>query len=247
MIVSQFREQRWFAGRLDAGQDVVAGFRTVCRENRISFGWILASAVLEHVELTPLDTASAAEESLVVDGVVFCPAISGNVSVLADGEDIRLYASVRADLDSPRVERAGRIRSGEVRMCEFLMCVLDDVTLVRAAGEPYDPWVQVQNRDAALPAPPAMMQPIIRPPASFRPPDPDEADELILLEIKPGDYVDHPRFGQCRVVHAPQDDRLTVRLGSGKNVDLHTGVLRILPARQQGGRKVYPMELRKRT
>lgn len=245
MIVSQFQERRYFAGRLDPTQDIVAAFRTVCVENRISCGWIQASAVLSHPEIQCLEQVTEPET---LDGVVFCPAITGNISMLGDGLDIRLYASVRPAGDGPR---AGRILSGEVRLCEFLILALDDVAFVRAPGDAYSPWVQVQAPEdlkARAPVHPPAIQPLVRPPPepAFRPPDPDEAEELILLEIRPGDYVDHPRFGKCRVVHAPQEDRLTIRLGSGKHVDLHMGVLRILPGRETGGRKVYPIELRKR-
>ncbi len=253
MIVSQFQERRYFAGRLDPDQDIVAAFRTICAENRISCGWIHATAVLRHPEFAFLDREdSAARDPETLDGIAFCPTISGNVSVLGDGLDVRLYAAVRVERDGAPGERAGRILSGEVRMCEFWMLALDDVAFVRAPDGAYSAWVQVQAPEdlrARKPVPPPAIQPLVRPPAepSYRPPDPDEAEELILLEIQPGDYVDHPRFGTCRVVHAPQEDRLTIRLGSGKHVDLHMGVLRVLPGRQAGGRKVYPIELRKRT
>ncbi len=253
MIVSQFQERRCFAGRLDPTQDIVAGLKTVCTENRISCGWIQAAAVLSHPAFATLDgEGPEAGDPEVFDGVVFCPTVSGNVSMLGDGLDVRLYTTVQAARNGARTVRAGRIVSGEVRMCEFVILALDDVAFVRAQDEAYGAWVQVQAPEelkARTPVPPPAIQPLVRPPAepSFRPPDPDEAEELILLEMKPGDYVDHPRFGLCRVVHPPQEDRLTIRLGSGKHVDLHMGVLRVLPGREAGGRKVYPIELRKRT
>lgn len=252
MIVSQFQERRYFAGRLDPAQDVVAGFRTICAENRISCGWIQATAVLGHPEFASFDDEPAAAGPETLDGIVFCPTVSGNVSMLGDGLDVRLYAAVRTTRNGESAVRAGRILSGEVRMCEFLILALDDVAFVRAQDEAYGAWVQVQAPEemkARTPVPPPAIQTLVRPPLepSFRPPDPDEAEELILLEMKPGDYVDHPRFGLCRVVHPPQEDRLTIRLGSGKHVDLHMGVLRVLPGREAGGRKVYPIELRKRT
>ncbi len=253
MIVSQFQERRYFAGRLDPSQDIIAGFRTICGENRISCGWIHATAVLGHPVFGFLDREAAqGEVSEPLDGNIFCPTISGNVSMLGDGLDVRLYAAVRCPGEGAGIERAGRILSGEVRMCEFLILALDDVAFVRAPDDAYAPWVQVQAPEELRtrgPIPPPAIQPLVRPPAepAFRPPDPDEAEELILLEIRPGDYVDHPRFGMCRVVHAPQEDRLTIRLASGKHVDLHMGVLRVLPGREVGGHKVYPIELRKRT
>lgn len=253
MIVSQFQERRYFAGRLDPAHDIVAGFKTICGENRVSCGWIQAVAVLDYPVCAFLDGDAADQDAVTLDGTVFCPTISGNISMLGDGIDVRLYAFIRGARTGSGavVERAGRILSGAVRMCEFLILALDDVAFVRSSDDAYASWVQVQAPEdlkARKPVPLAAMQPLVRPPSEppFRSPDLDEVEELVLLEIQPGDYVDHPRFGTCRVVHAPQDDRLTIRLSSGKHVDLHMGVLRVLPGRQVGGQKVYPIEMRKR-
>jgi len=59
--------------------------------------------------------------------------------------------------------------------------------------------------------------------------------------------VDHPRFGLCKVVHPPVDDKVTIKLPAGKHVDLHLGVMRVLPPKQVGGRKIFQVEVRRKT
>lgn len=244
MIVSQFQERRYFVGRLDEGQDIIAGFKAICTENRVSCAWIQAVAVLAHVRFESFDG-----EQHLLNGLVYCPTVSGNVSVFGEGIDIRLYSSVKTLGEGSPKELCGRLLAGEVKTCEFFLLALDDVTFVRDENSVFAPWVQVQTSEALkarVQVPPPALQPLTRPPQETRLPDSDETDELILMQIQPGDYLDHPRFGLCRVVNPPREDHVSVRLGSGKNVDLHTGVIRILPPRESGGKRIFPVELRRR-
>ena len=51
MLVAQFQESRRLMGRLDAGQDLVAAFTTICMDNGIKSGWIKAVALVRNVEI----------------------------------------------------------------------------------------------------------------------------------------------------------------------------------------------------
>lgn len=247
MICSQFGEQRLFAGRLDAGQDIVAGLKTICIENRINFGWISAFAALERPEVIFFGQ-KAPEEPKVLEGTVFCPALTGNISLLDDETDVRLYAYIPGKDGG---SSSGRILSGAVVVCEFLLIALDDVVFVRdGLDKAFQPWVQVFTPEAlkarSQPLPP--MQPIVRPPQQqVISNTPAEEEELYLLEMQPGDYVDHPKFGRCPLIGPPTDDKLTIRLPSGKKADLHLGALRVLAPIQQGKVKVFPLEVRRKS
>jgi predicted DNA-binding protein with PD1-like motif len=255
MIVSQFQDVRRFMGRLDPGQDVIAGFKTVCKENSISNGWIQATAVLRKpcvasflADGKGLGTAGAME------GMAFCPSMSGNVSIEGDALNVRLYATCfEPNGDGATAKRMGLVRSGEVVLCEFLLVALDDAALVRRSpdGHGFAQWEQVQagvDLRTRSSGPRAPEGPAQRPAAApaFIPPDEDETSELSILDMKEGDHVDHPKFGICRIVHAPMDDKVSIRLGNGKHVDLHLGVMRVLPAKMAGGRKVFQIEVRRK-
>ncbi len=256
MIVSQFQEIRRFMGRLDAGQDVAAGLKTVCRENNISSAWIMAVAVLRNPLLAPvLGDGKGLGEPITLQGAVFCPSVSGNVSIEGEGVHLRLYSSCHpADGTSSVPMGMGLIRSGEVVMCEFFLVALDDAAMVRAPldGTNFGHWVQLQAaaeiRSSRPPTQRAPEGPAQRPtpPPAYVVPDEDESSDLNILDMKEGDYVDHPKFGQCRIVHAPLDEKISIRLPNGKHVDLHLGVMRVLAARQVGGRKVFQVEVRRK-
>jgi len=254
MIVSQFQETRRFMGRLDAGQDLLAGIRTICRENGIGSAWFMGSAVLRNPSVAALaPDGSGLADPVVVEGTCLLASIGGNVSLENEAISIRLYATCQPQSgDAPAV--SGILYGGEVCLCEFLIVTMDDLALVRDGSDPsgFAPWMQVQagaemriraaaarTTEGPAPRPPA-------PPPTYTSPDEDESTELNILDMREGDYVDHPRFGECRIVHAPQDEKISIRLPTGKHVDLSLGVMRVLPPRQKGGRKVFQVEVRRK-
>jgi len=246
MIVSHFKEVRRFMGRLDPGQDIVAGFKSLCRENRVDSAWIMASAVLRNPSVAPLSSdGTGVDPTVQPQGPVFCPSISGNISQEGDGRTVRLYSACHPVGGGATV--LGLVQGGEVLHCEFLLVALDDARLVRDGTGGLAPWVLVQSAEEPSPGPqqPEPAKPAFPPlrTATYE----DEESELHILEIQVGDFLDHPRFGECRVVHAPVDDRVTVKLPTGKHVDLHLGVMRVMPPKQVGSRRVFQIEVRRRT
>lgn len=252
MLVSQFQEARRFMGRLDAGQDLVAAFVTICKDNGIRSGWIQAAAFLRNaVVQSPRADGTGLGEAGVFPGVLVFPHVQGNVSLRGDAVDVRLYAAGYGSAGDG-VTALGLLQGGEVVSCEFFLVASDDVSLVRDVDDgDLAPWVQLQTAPETRPRP-VMSVPLEGPMARPAPPplhaqmDEDETSELNILEMAVGDYVDHPRFGVCKIVHAPVDDRVSIRLPTGKHVDLHLGVMRVHAARQNGGRKVFQVEMKKR-
>jgi predicted DNA-binding protein with PD1-like motif len=257
MIVSQFQESRRFMGRLDAGQDLAAGFRTICKENGIASGWVQAVAVLKDPAVLPLHADGRGFQAAeLIPGVVFFPALTGNLSLEGESLSVRLYGTGMVSNGGPPA--LGVVRGGEVVFCEFLLLALDDAVLVRASGPGgFAQWDQLQGGQdariraaaaAAAAAPRAPEGPAPRPaPAPlYVQPDEDESSELNVLDMAEGDYVDHPKFGQCRIVHAPLDEKVSIRLPTGKHVDLHLGVMRVLQPKQVGGRRVFQVEVRRK-
>ncbi len=252
MLVSQFQEARRFMGRLDAGQDLTAAFVMICKDNGIRSGWIQASALLRNAVIqTPRADGAGLDEPVVFPGVLVFPNVQGNASLRGDVLDVRLYAA-GFGTGGDGFAAMGLLRGGEVVTCEFYMVASDDVSLVRDEGDgDFAPWVQLQTASEIRPRL-AMSVPLEGPMARPTPPpahmqmDEDETSELNILEMGVGDYVDHPRFGVCKIVHAPLDERVSIRLPTGKHVDLHLGVMWVHGAKQNGGRKVFQIEMKKR-
>jgi predicted DNA-binding protein with PD1-like motif len=71
----------------------------------------------------------------------------------------------------------------------------------------------------------------------------EEADEPVL---EPGDWVAHKQFGLCRVDGEDAEGALVIRLPSGVRKSIRLDFLRVLPAHEQDGRRVFPLEPRRR-
>ncbi len=248
MIVTPIQDGRQFVGQLDPGQDIVAGLRTFCRENGVKTAWLFVTAALRNPTIRTLRPDGkgfgAPSES---EGLRFFASMQGNVSLTGDTDDIRLYGHADAP-DTAGISANGQICSGEVAMCEFLAVVSDQMALVRQAGQDgaWAPWVQVRAPAPSGPVPSPITATTPYPTHPRLPPDEAEINELNILDIREGDFLDHARFGMCKVVRVPKDDKVTVRLPTGKLVDLHLGVMTVSPLREMGGRRVFSLEVRKR-
>jgi predicted DNA-binding protein with PD1-like motif len=71
----------------------------------------------------------------------------------------------------------------------------------------------------------------------------EEAEEPVL---EPGDWVAHKQFGLCRVEGEDAEGALVIRLPSGVRKAIRLDFLRVLPAHEQDGRRVFPLEPRRR-
>jgi len=243
MIVAQFESTRTFAGRLDSGQDIIAGIKQICTENSVSCGFVFGMAVLRNGSIL-----SANGETITTNSSVFCPVLNGNVSLLNDSIDVRLYTVFGVEGQSPAI---GRLLSGEVEIAEFLFLAFDDSTFIRDAEDKtgFNPWVQLEHIEAARTKKrvrPQAIETITTP----RPPPitslEEEENELILSQIKAGDFVRHPVFGDCMVLQPPSEDKLLIRKPSGGSAALSLSAIRVLPPIQGGPNRVFPIEVKKR-
>jgi len=245
MVVAKFETGAGYIGRLDQGQDITAGFRTICRENSIVCGWISASAFLRCPVVSRL-SPDGTETKVQLDGTHFLPTITGSISRNDTQIALRLNVEVNGTEAGSRV--AGLLEGGEVLFCEFMITTCGEVSLVRDMGGRFKPWVQIQaagpTGSATGTLEPLPPRPV--PVAMHAPAADDEASELNILEMKAGDYVDHPKFGVCRISADPVEDRISIRLNTGKQVDLSLGIMKVLEPRMVGGRRVFRLEIRRR-
>jgi len=263
MLVSQLREVRRFLGSLDRGQDLVAGLRLVCRENGVRTGWLQAWGLMRNPLVSrPGPDGKGLLAPEVHEGVFLVPGLMGSIALSNDEVDLRLAGS--GSPVSPGEPWSGVLAGAEVVHVEFWLCAGDDVAMCRddedrtglgpfvtvlpgrpapssSLGHPEAPAREPPAAAAAVPEPAPATPPPLR-----RPPEEADNSELYVLEMAVGDFIDHPRFGRCRILSAQEDDKVTIRLDNGKHVDLSLSVLRVLPPKMQGSRKVFPVELRRK-
>jgi len=130
---------------------------------------------------------------------------------------------------------------------EFLIEVFDSISL-RRMHDPdtgLDLWLQAMpagtEADDELVAAPARREPETGGRRS-------EVEEIELdeIELERGDWLDHPRLGQCQVLARDNDERVPVKLPSGRVAELHLGLFKMFRAGRKQGGSVYKVEVRRK-
>ena len=245
MIVMQYTKTRRLAGRIGAEGDLLDRLTDLCRTHTIGTAEIRGIGYLRSARLAVYDPATGA---MVEDEEPGPPAqilsLLGNISHQGDTLSLHLQAQLlfRSE-EGEETTRGGRLVAADVEDFEFFLTTIDDFGFVRyPTDEGISPWVQIAsdahkalddmpNRSEFLPGRLGARG--------------DENDDH---ELRPGDRLRHPRLGRCEVVQVPDEDRASVRLSSGRIVELHLGLLRLIPLDvSEDGHPAYRIEIRKRT
>ncbi|MBM4371384.1 MAG: hypothetical protein FJ098_06995, partial [Deltaproteobacteria bacterium] len=70
--------------------------------------------------------------------------------------------------------------------------------------------------------------------------------ELDDIDLERGDWLDHPRLGQCQVLARDNDERVPVKLPSGRVAELHLGLFKLFRVGRKQGGTVYKVEVRRK-
>jgi predicted DNA-binding protein with PD1-like motif len=71
-------------------------------------------------------------------------------------------------------------------------------------------------------------------------------DDLDVHSPERGDWVDHKQFGLCRVENLAEDGGLLIRLETGRRKLIKLDFLDVLPPREDGNKKIYPLRPKRR-
>ena len=272
MIVYDTRVSRRLVGRLERGEKVPEAFLEIARTHDVKAGWLSALGALENVELVEYDQATQQYKTpRRIDGVLEILSFVGNLS-RKDGQPFaHIHAAVSRDLETGIQVLGGHLVSGTVFACELTIECFDDLALDRvrdaATGlslwrppPPAAAWAAVAASAQAIQQQAAPVRPATAPVRRTPPaeetlapvitmPLPEKkklSEEQFFAEPIPqiGDWVEHKQFGLCRVDAEDEDGGLVIRLPSGVRKTISLDYLRVLPPRQDGERRIYPLEPR---
>ncbi len=75
--------------------------------------------------------------------------------------------------------------------------------------------------------------------------DDDDFDEDDRPQMKPGDVLEHPKLGRCRIMKVEEDDYAHIRLPRGKISKLVLDIFEIHYKGVEDGRNVFALRMRK--
>jgi len=224
----QSKSSRHLGGRLSEGVDVIESLQQVVRNHKVGTAEIRGIGYLRSAYLATYDPE---EDVFVTEEEATPPAqilsLLGNVSRSQDGISIHLQVMLLVpDGEGHRVV-GGRLMGGEVMDVEFFMQTVDDFGFVRVGeADGLAPWLQIESEQhASMDDAPTQRAEFLpgRLGSRFDDNDPE-------YELHPEDTLDHPRLGRCVVLAVPDEDRASIRLASGRTVELHLGLLKLVRA-----------------
>lgn len=234
MFCVPVRKSRRFIGSFTRGMEFPAAFIRVMTEHQIRSGRVTLSGQLETCTLA-VDSRSEMTLSnvLLLHAGGFISDVDGTVSPCLSG--VLQFAGPLG----PQMA-AGRILAARFAFAEFEIEAFDDIFIVRKADSKLllPPWTDciTENTDSTLSPGSAVPEPA--PVAdSTDGDDPETMEESLHPEA--GDWVEHFRFGQCRVLRIDGSDILEVVTPTRNKARLSMSVLRfeLLGAGDDGSRR----------
>ncbi|HEX9104252.1 MAG TPA: hypothetical protein VF997_18710, partial [Polyangia bacterium] len=137
----------------------------------------------------------------------------------------------------------GRLAAARVIACDFVVDAWDDLPAEQPKAAPtFEAPARTTWSDvvAASAASDRKHEPAVRPavnlPGSDEPPPPSDEGP----SVRPGDFIDHPKFGRCAVERVDGDQEfVTARLRNQRLIRLSLDVLTLIPAGQADGKNLF--------
>lgn len=233
MIVAESTRTRRLVGRLDPGADLLIQLADLCRRHHVVAGELRATGAVEDATVGQRRLPDA------WDIVSF----SGNVTVGNDQPAVQAWVSLSRERMSGSELVGGQLVAARVVRCDFVIDAFDDLPVEKPKASPSfeapakTTWHDVVAASAAsdrqhVPSPPPV-RPAVNVPVADEPPTSSEP-----VNVRPGDVIEHPKFGRCAVERVDGDmEFVTARLRNQRLIRLSLDVLTLIPAGQDADGK----------
>ena len=268
MIATESRVGRRLVARLVTGEDVVRAISELCRRYKVHAGEVRVVGALKDAELVEYDQARRSfREIRRIQSPMEVLSLQGNISMEGDAARPHLMLVASRETDAGLQVFGGRLFSGAVFSCEVVIDSWDDLVLERKVDREtglavWSDLGAASSSAAATPGPAASpsgagggaswadaIAASVQKSAEDRPLSPPQRPRPVTEEdhgFEPdrGDIVEHPHFGRCTVeIYDPADDRLVLRLPTGRVAELKLHVVTFLEPTQQDGKNVFGLRV----
>lgn len=274
--VAESTRTRHLVGRLDRGADVLLQLVEVCRAWRVHAGTIRAVGSLEDAVVGSWDQhARAPTTPRRFAAPVELLALDATISESNGVAALHAFVSLSRSGDNGIEVVGGRLVSGKVFACEFVIDAYDDLTVpsVLDANTGLQLWqpretvvtetpapsfeaaakttwsdVVTASEEKAQPAPVPQWSSASSTATGGRASARDNDDNDVPLSnppstdlvIRPGDLIDHPKFGRITVERVDGDQEfVSARMRNQRLIRLSLEVLSLEPAGQSEGKTLF--------
>jgi len=244
MIFAKADPTSTYVGCLDRGTEVVASLQALCTEKGVGTAYISGYGYLEK----PVTQAFSRNEKAYIapkehEGLFVVPSVQGSISLGEKGKpEIILFFHGAASGRGRSKTVTGRLMSADVVQFEFCIQTVENVVLHRLKDKSsgLGLWLQMLPAGIAATPPPMVEDEEVE--------DLEEEEDFNEdeLQIEDGDWLSHPRLGMCHVMSFDGEDRIKVRLQSGRIAELMMSMFRLTLEGVKDEGKVFKVEVRKR-
>ncbi len=240
MIFTETREGRRFVGELDPGAPIVATLHSLLSQYSITTGWIRGSGYVQDPILRGVLNEGGFSEPQAFPGRFLVVALDAIVSERGGETDLIVRTMLHGE---DGTVAAGVLEEGISASLELNCQTCDDITLRRYHDEQVGlaRWLDVAVNIAEAAPEVVKSGRVAMEAMPSRLLEPNE-----MPQLKVGDWLEHPRLGECEVVQVVDDDRVSIRMESGKVAQLHLGLLTLTGSKRRRGRNVYDVQIRRR-
>lgn len=236
-------------GSLNIGEDLVESLTSICVDNAIFCATFSGVGYISDPVFRVYRHSRKDFDRLTYSGTLHVVALHGNVSLKDTDTAIRAHAMGELHREGgPPPLVSGELIGGRVVAFEFTLVTVDDIRMYRAEDDRsgLDPWLHMEvgtgQPGGGLLVEPAPAPPPPAPAAATPPPEPEGEP----VEVSVGDLIEHPTLGRCEVVEADDDERVTLRLESGRSVELHLDLLDLAKVGDDGDRQIIEVRIKRR-
>jgi predicted DNA-binding protein with PD1-like motif len=204
--------------------------------------WVSAIGAFEWIELTEYNQETRRYEDAHRFERCELLAMQGNLSFRDDAPLWHLHATVSLRENGRDVTYGGHVDDGVVFALELRIECLDDLVLHRAddAATGLQLWASAEEDESpdvgaaapAVEAPSAWAQ--VAAASARTEPEPD------IPEPEKGDWIEHAKFGLCKI-EGLSGDVTIIKLPDATRKKIKLTALRVLPPRQDGLRRIFPV------
>lgn len=222
MIVAESTRHRRFVGRLDPGADLLSQLTDACRTHDVRAGELRVTGTVE-------------------DATVGERRLPGPAEILSFAGVVKSGVQAAVSLAHAGAVVGGKLGAARVVACDFVIDAFDDLPAEKPAPSFEAParttWSDVVAASERKPETPA-----VRPAVNL--PGDDESEPAHSpddgVHVRPGDFIDHPKFGRCAVERVDGDmEFVTARLRNQRLIRLSLEVLTLIPAGQADGKNLF--------
>jgi predicted DNA-binding protein with PD1-like motif len=259
VIVGESRKGRRLVGRLNRGSEILDGLADACRVGQVRSGELRARGALEQAVVQAYDQrARTMRPPRRFESPFEIVYLYGQVSELSGRLSLQAHVALSREGDNGIELVGGRLVSGRVFAVEFVIDAFDDLVLRLSpdaqTGLPL--WSEaigigapppVEAPEPPPPPPPAATDGFGAPPAwqevvaasdeaaAAPAPEPD-----VEVTVRPGDLIDHPKFGRCQVERIEGDyEFVSARLKNQRLIRLSLDVLSLIPVGEEDGHQLF--------